>query len=356
MKGFYPSTAERWVNCHASVALAEPYWDMYQTGEARQEGIAAHEVVERMAVGEIIDVGSLTANNVVVTDEMIEGAQMYLDEVGAGATFETKVSCAPVSKDMNTVPDAFRYDRDDAKMYIWDYKFGHSEVEAFENAQLIVEASAFLEYQPASFVFVIVQPRCFTGSRIKKWEVSFDDYMTNYLPRYQAAASVVEAGTGVTNTGSHCLKCPARHACTALQQSAHLSVDICRQPSTIDLTGDALGYELGLLMDAENRIKARISGLETQAIVEMDNGRAVKGFGMEASYGNKDWTVPSEAVFALGSLLQVDLRKPSKPITPAQAIKAGVDEKSVAAISGAAYKGTRLKRLNINKLKGVFKK
>lgn len=351
----FPSNSNRWMHCAASIALSKPYKELYDRGEAAEEGVAAHEVIQKLASGEEAMEGQLASNNVLITKEMIEGAEIYFEEVGRGATFETKVSCDLVSKGMVAKPDAYRVDRDSATVFLWDYKFGHRPVDAFENEQMLVEAAAFLQHEPIKFVFTIVQPRNYRSSKVSRWELSSEEYINEYLPKIRLAAQNALEAEPTATTGKQCAYCPARHACTALQEVAYIGVDLSMQGSTFELSGDALGRELTTLLDAQERISARLTGLEAQALSEIEKGKAVRGFEVSGSYGNKTWTADDVTVFAIGDLAGVDLRKPSKPITPSQAIKAGVDKKTVEAMSDAPFRGYKLNRLNIKKLKGKFK-
>mgnify|MGYP003635542317 CR=1 FL=1 len=349
------SSANVWTKCAGSAKLALEH-EIKTESDARKEGTAAHHVIELIASGETPIVGALTPNGWAIDDDMIEGAKIFLEAVGARATHETKVNCDQVIEGLVAIPDASRYERDDATVYLWDYKYGNGYVGAEANAQMLVEASAFLDHQPARFVMTVVQPRCFTAEPVRSWEVSIEDYTNIYLPMLQEAAKEAQVENPLVETGEHCNKCPARHACRVLQAVSAVAVDASMSASSLGLQSNHLGTELSILEAALDRIESRIKGLREQATSEIENGRPVLGYEIAQKYGRNTWCVPKENVIALGDIVGIDLRKPSEPITPAQAKKAGFDAKTLETMATKPFRGSALKKVDTQKMKGVFSK
>jgi hypothetical protein len=85
---FAPSAAHRWVNCPGSVRLCEPIPN--KSTPAADEGTAAHQMAERCLNKGWDAADHYTVDNTIpvrkgveirVTEEMIEGVQVYLDHV-----------------------------------------------------------------------------------------------------------------------------------------------------------------------------------------------------------------------------------------------------------------------------------
>lgn len=349
------SSAGLWSKCPGSAKLSQSYAIDAEPSEARKEGTAAHKVIELMASGAEVKDGMLTDEGYPIDETMIEGAQLFFETVGSGAMHETTVKCDVVLEGLTARPDAFRHDQKTNTLYIWDYKYGHSFVDAFENAQMLVEASAFMDKGLSKVVMTIVQPRCYHAEQVRSWELDWAEYVSVWLPILQDAAKESQQDDPSVETGNHCAMCPARHACKALQQVAATAVDLSMSASGAELRGDQLGTELRILEEALARIEARISGLSEQCINEIEQGRPVLGYELKQSYGHTDWTIDRDKVISIGDVLGIDLRKPPAPVSPSQARKLGFDEKTLEGITQRPFRGVKLKPVNFKKMKGVFK-
>jgi len=111
--------------------------------------------------------------------------------------------------------------------------------------------------------------------------------------------------------------------------------DIIKSINTHDLDHHALGVEIKLLHHAESLLKARLSGLEEQALHHIRQGNNVSFFTAKQGYGRETWRsdTPVEQIIMMGDLMGVDIRKPIELDTPAQARKKGVDESVIAEYS-----------------------
>lgn len=359
MRGFTPSTANRWVKCPGSVRLSEPYLNTFGISEAAKEGIAAHWVIEELHAKREVKVGQRTSNDEIVTEEMLEGAVLFLDNLPEGATIETPVDCSSLHQGMRGRIDAVAVAG--GVLRILDYKYGHRPVSPIENEQLMVEAIAVCdnlasEHEIHTVELTIVQPRCYGHDPVNTWKLSKERLFAEHRPRIVVAIEDATSDDPVLNTGSHCVFCPARHACPALREVALNIVDVSKSAMNMELDENALGDELALLEDAEERIRARISGLQEMAKVHIENNKIVKNYKSEAKYGLTGWTVPTETLLLTADTLGVDLRKPEAAITPKQAVKKGLAKTLVEEMSEAKYKGHELKRIDFNKSKEVFKK
>jgi len=366
-----PSDAGRWVNCPGSVAMQQLYPDTEETEDAA-EGTASHEVgqslIEAMRVANTIPslkVGDTASNGVEITQEIFDGAEMYADDVAEVAKrkgvfnaeylrVEQRIDCVDIHDKSWGTPDCWLYDKVKKVLYIWDYKFGHLVVEAFENWQAINYYAGILrllidylglqeeEIDDVRVVIKIVQPRAqHRNGTVRKWFTNALE-LRGYINRLMGYANEVFGADPRCVTGTHCNNCSAMIQCEANQRAVTAAVDYIKGISTNVLTSFEVGVELKFLDVALALIKARHKALTAQALGFLEIGQSVVNFTTETNQGREVWKNPGE-VIALGDLMGIDLRgdKPSVR-TPAQARKLGIDESVIKSYSGKRTKTTKL--------------
>ena len=140
------SSAARWIACPGSVKMESRY--SKPESEASIEGTVAHWVLAEALMGKMPIVGtSHPFLNAVVTEEMIDGAREarwhLKDLLGEAELYIEKQYPASLIHDMcGGTPDVWA--RIDKTLHIFDYKFGHGFIDAFENWQLLVYAAALI--------------------------------------------------------------------------------------------------------------------------------------------------------------------------------------------------------------------
>lgn len=325
-----PSSLARTVQCPGSVVMQQRYPEA--DGPEALEGQAAHWVLEQMLHGQTCAVGQVAPNGCVVTDEMIEGADLFIESVPADAgpaNVEQKVICGAIHECWGT-PDWFAR-LSHRRVQIRDYKFGHGYVEAYQNWQGVAYASGvlgeYLLHQTDDCIveFIIVQPRNYhPAGPVRKWSVTVDDLKGYWLGADRAAREAL-GDSPTLRVGPECKHCTARHACPTLASAALDALDDAGKSVPLDLKTPEAAAELRRLDYAAQLLDARRSGLEQQLLRAASLGEPVPYFHVEHGNGREEWAVPAEQVLALGGLYGVDLAAPREPITPFQARKKGVD-------------------------------
>ena len=316
--------------------------------EAARLGTAAHWVMEQFLNGNVmVEVDSVTPNGVMVTQEMIEGAEMIYNDVvkRVGSNWqrvirvEQQVAMPSVSTHNWGTPDVVAWVGSD--LHIWDYKFGHDQVEVFENWQLIDYTIGCLEgvtqgFVPTKITLTVIQPRAFhSDGPVRSWSL-FATEIEPYKHRLAMAADEAtsdSASPQAKPTPEGCEHCTARHACVALQRAAYRGVAIAETAQASELSPQALGLEMRILYEASKLIEARRSGLETQALTLMRQAVTVPHWVLRPGTARTVWNKTDSEVIALGAMMGIDLTKPEEAITPAQAIKKGLDATLTAAYS-----------------------
>lgn len=322
---FAPSSLSRLMACAGSYELVRHYPEE-EEGQAAKEGTAAHWVAERLLTdGELVPVGTIAPNGIEVTEEMTEGAELYVRTVRAavpvGGMVEQRIATG-LHPDCWGTPD-FAGIGSDYVAHVIDYKFGHRFVDEFENWQLLAYACGSIG--PSAFAaspvsLTVVQPRCYDRrGPVRTWRITVGE-LREYGRRIADRLAAISSGElRDCTTGPHCYMCPARRGCQALQQAGYLACDIVGQPEPLDLPPQALGLELAYLQRAAELLKQRIAGLEEQATATLQQGTAVPGWHIKSKPGRERWKADTN-VAALGQLYGIELTK-TEPITPTQARK-----------------------------------
>ena len=281
-----PSGLARTIQCPASLVMQRKH-PGYGDDSAALEGEAAHWVAQHALAGDWAPVGSAAPNGVTITEEMHEGAWEVLDTIAADlqpydmglgdVAVEVPVDIPRVHAECWGTPDyrcwvpANRTPNGRSRLYVWDYKFGHSPVEAFENPQLVAYASGALSATKVSdldvdVTLVIIQPRTYhRAASAPSWSTT----AVNLRALVNLASNAAHEALGdnpEAHTGPECLNCAARHACTLYQSTAYMAIDLAGAPQPLELPPDALGLELRLLTQAAERLRGRITGLQEQAL------------------------------------------------------------------------------------------
>lgn len=379
------SNANTWVNCTGQVQLSLQY-PAIESGdgvsEARLEGRAFHEVSQNILEsfkkpsGKLVNrfetVGTLSKDGIVITDEIYDGALEYSTDVfkvcnSTGMLryiqIEEHVDLSGVFPSMYGYVDCWLYDEQNHKLYVWDAKFGHRSVDAFENWQLITYVVGILESlgiddDNLTISLRVAQPRSYKNTGcIDEWLCTLSELRV-YIETVKSAAIEAYSDSATCKTGKQCLTCSARYACGELQQVSYTSMDYLQNVEGVSLTGHHLALELRLLKRAQDAIKSRLSGLEEQALSELASGGTLPGFATRQGFGRRRWRkdTPVEEVIMMGDLMNVNVRKPDNLDTPAQVLKKGIDESVIDMYSETPMTGLKLVEDDGSKARNVFRK
>lgn len=355
-----PSSLDRLVHCTGSHDLCALYPEAPDSPKA-MEGTAAHEVVARFTMGEHVEAGSLASNGIAITDEMIEGAEMFCDEIpdGADVHIEERVAITRIHEDCWGTPDAWHLRGQ--TVVVLDYKFGHGVVDEFENIQLMSYAVGVLDTlglddQTHYVALTIVQPRCFAsgGNLVRTWGCLASD-LRGHMNRIRAAVAKAEAGDGVCTSGGHCRDCSAIHACLAAQRADESVFDFTATPVPAEMTPAEKGVFLKRVEQAQALLKAMHGGLTEEVEASIRRGVFVPGWDMKPGQGKTGWIKPVAEVAALGDMLGLSLKKDAL-ITPIQAVaalkKMGIDGSIISAYSASTVGALKLVQSDTRRIFG----
>lgn len=363
-----PSSAHRWVECPGSVKAEQQYPD--DESESAREGTAAHWVAEQvlssykttdnsiLLANQFVDQSA--PNGVIITDEMAEGADLYVKDVlkrcQDGGYLQIMQIEQPVTiprvHDLNWgTPDCVIWDQKNGRLIIWDFKFGRVAVENRENWQLIDYAIGVLDSIPdmnglmdqhVKVEMRIVQPRAFHPDGVcREWTVQGSD-LRAYANKLANSAAQSQKDDPPCKAGSWCDNCTASRGCMTLQRATSAVTDRIEVLQLHDLSPEDTAVELRYLQKAKVLLDQRLEALEAQALEQVRNGTVVPGYGIGYGRGSVKWNKPDAEVIALGDLMGIELRKPEKPITPTQAKQLNVDEAVINSYSDKHQGSARL--------------
>lgn len=360
-----PSAAGRWAQCPGSVSLCERYPG--GTSEAAEEGTASHWVAEQSLTHRLPPaswIGHTAPNGLMVTEEMADGATVYVNEVNRYLAFgcttvkvEERVQIPRVHADCWGTVDLRHWHTGNLTLDVWDYKYGFTIVDPYENYQLMCYAAGALDEMAAELntpvglldqhvtvTMHIVQPRPYHahGSH-RTWSLKGSD-LRGPVNRLAHAAELItlRGASAPTQTGTHCRYCDARHACPALQQASLIAIDYGALAQPQELTPEALSLELRNLQRAASLIDFRKKALEARAAALIGNGDLVPGFGLEPGTGRRSWTKSAPEVFTVGDLMGINLRAEPSAITPTEARKRGLPGEIIQQFSSIEKTGMKL--------------
>ena len=330
-----PSSASRRMACPGSRALEAKY--PQRESEAAKEGERAHELAAKKL--ELPTDSPLS--DVEYTEEMKEGAELYvntLHPLTGNASYcgiEQLVDISSIALGCFGTVDFFAFNKETNTLHVVDYKFGHRYVEVFENWQLIAYAAGLLQQHPATqVVFYIIQPRSYGSQPVRTWGVAVED-LKPYFERLKASEALSMQPDAPLQPSAECMYCSARFKCPALGFAAEEAAVVATEPRSLDTE---LGPELQRLKKHQALLDARVSGLEEEVMFHLRAGKAVPGFRVEFVQGRERWKLDAFALEAASRIFNIDLMKKT-PITPNQAIKAGLPEvwvkQQVESVQGA---------------------
>lgn len=343
-----PSNAKAWRYCAMQPTMVDLYPE--EPHPIAQEGTAAHWVFAQIFNGKPVNENDVAPNGIVITEEMLEGAELLIDTVnermsGQMLHVEETLAVSGIPLVAPGTPDIWSFNVADGIIEVIDYKFGYRFVDEYENDQAICYVEGILESlsqqigigpgvldQGLRVNFTIVQPRCYyASSSVRTW--SFRAYeIRGQVNALKMAAEKTTLPEPVATTNSECGDCPGRHACPALQKAAYSDAEFAYQGIPVELPTEAASLELKLLERSMDRISARVDGLRESLLMQIKQGKQAPFHSVTQGFGRTRWTGTPQEVIELGVMFNIKLAKDAV-VTPKQAAKLGIDDAVISAYS-----------------------
>ena len=345
----HASSLSRIMECAGSVALEKPLPS--KKNDAALEGDAAHWCsAYALESGEPGKPGKKAPNGWVTDKEMWRHAERFADAMlsrpnadGNGKIENAAHWFASSEIEVRCKIDWQHYDKENDTLYIDDYKYGWRVVEPESNWQLVAYAIGVcrnLSIAPARIVLSIFQPRAFhIDGAHRSWVIDSTALSEHYGQIFTRLTNLTQE----LKTGPHCNYCLAapRH-CPAIRAAGFNSVDVIMNELdySMDFSCEDHSRELDTLERAAEIVKQRIGWLEDLAENRIRNGEIIPGRYLKKSYGKTEWN-SIKAAREIQKSSGVKLFE-SKPVTPAEAKRRGVDEDVVKAHTNRPERGMKL--------------
>lgn len=339
---FRPSSIGRWGpgKCPGSVMMCANITDS-GSSEAAREGTAVHLMGEQALRNERQPIEwfdrfiRVEGYDIEVNEEMVEGAQMYVDHVrrlvasGAELEIEMRLSMAlldpsdPMLTECQGTSDAVAYWPQHQAIEIGDLKFGKGYMVPADAGQLkIYGLLAMLKYLDRGVQTIrttVVQPR----DPNEAVRVRSHDYDSAELWEFAgqvngAMRDALQPNAPLVPGEEQCQWCAARGVCPALAQGAldlargafaqatpmHINSPMPSAGKTPELpdVSQASGEELGAWLDRRDMVNTWFNGVELRAAAACKSGLHVPGYKMVQRTGNRKWTDPDLAVYEIMKL------------------------------------------------------
>lgn len=221
---FAPSASPRWLACPGSLKMSEDIEE--STSPYAHEGTVCHEVAARCLKENLAahDFTGCIIEKVVMTRELLDGIQMYVDEV-RGMAKELGVKGGKIEHTVQIAEDC--WGTIDATMWnaevllVTDLKMGKGViVEVEDNPQCKLYAVGQLMWlqkehglSPQKVVLYIIQPR--TVNPLRKWETTRQELIDWYKTTLKPTLEKIKAGDIECIPGeTQCRWCPASAVCS----------------------------------------------------------------------------------------------------------------------------------------------
>lgn len=341
--------------CNGSILLGGQKPPSNDDPTARDEGIAAHWLIEQAYNGRTVEIGTKAPNGITITHAIAASVVDFTQHILSrkfrqNSRHGFEYDCILSSSDewrISCRPDFWSFT--ESILEIDDFKHGFRIVEPQDNWTMIAYALALENELTAAGIYVsnivlrIHQPRVpHPAGTVREWRLTADE-LRNF---YEYLDHTLRNLSNTLNTGPQCDKCPNVTICPAVRTASFNAVDVSLTAHSENMQDDTIGKELEILTDAEKRIKARKKQLEDLAIYRMKQGAIIPNYALERSFGNNVFKDDFAPEF-LSAMLGVDVTK-KDVITPAQAVKAGASEQLVKTFSTRKETGLKLTRANAN--------
>lgn len=307
---FGPSVIKRRINCLGSYNLEKAVPKRPQNFYGA-EGVIAHQIMAERILNKMTILGGHTVAEkgfqIEVTEEMLDHVMVYVElvrnlweqwdtvpEVERRVYIDKQRMLAGTADTFFVVP----YNR----IIVLDFKYGQGViVDVEDNEQCKSYALGALlslsedEIDEIPIVeLIIVQPRAYSGEKIKRWEMPTKELLKWKNVLIETVDKALEPDAPLT-PGEWCQFCSGAPHCPTLSKQ------------TLELTKRAFGEveppvksltpeEISSILDKEKLIRNWLDSVEEYAEEIASKGTKIPGYMLEPKYGNRKW-ISEEAVY-----------------------------------------------------------
>lgn len=292
MLEFRPSSANRWINCPASVKLIAslPPDLKNKSSASADEGEIAHAAAESLLTGKALDYGSIPVD---MLQHVAGYAQFVRQRAGYNAIHvEQTVSIPVLSNGQSGTIDAYFLVGNTLNIVDFKYGAGH-KVEAANNPQLMLYAWAAGEQLSTfgaeinQFNLIIYQPRI--NGHISEFHISKDELQAWLNSVDTAVKQALSDDPPYGLNEDTCRYCPAITACPAQLSNATEVIEAAESP--VPQPDDALSA-LALKFAMARKFMSEVDGRIKELLLQ---GKALPHHKLVESKPRRSWIDGAEA-------------------------------------------------------------
>ena len=363
-----PSSAHIWGRpggCRGWVAMLDSEGLLKDTEtDACKEGLEAHAWASAILAG--MKIGGPT-DDPEMDLEMEKAVRVYTNDVAqtldsdlSQLHIEALVSATRVHPQYSVgTTDSYAYLAHRRTLYVWDYKHGRQNVEAFENWQCINYAVGILDTLglpdlETTVEIRIVQPRAYhPEGAVKVWSLPAHE-LRPYANHLARGAEESLSGTGKIHTGTHCRYCRARVICPAALEAGVELYEAVAEASPDTLEVKNLAHLYSITKRAKEHLTYMLEGYTAQMEHHLRSGESVPGYTLEPTRGNRKWRLPPEETQGFLEALGVDPIE-RKLMSPAKVEAILGSPELIGTLTERPTTGLKIKQIDINLARRIFK-
>lgn len=307
------SSADRWLNCPASVGMIEEATRRFgeePQSDAAYEGNKAHALLEyclknRLSANKPQKVKTEKETYEDFDPEMRASVQMAIDEVNKivkpdyELIIEEELSLEHIDKEMFGTPD-IQIIEPFGKLYVPDFKYGRKVVDPNSNPQLMFYTLAAAHKRKYDFdeaVASVIQPRAFhKEGPIRRARVSMEELKGKWTTLFKKGIERVRGPNPKTFQGDHCFFCYGKSICPEFNAkvlakarsdfSESKKLPALKPPK--DLTPD----EMALVLGKADLLDSWVEGVRKQAFKTLKAGKKIPGYTIGPTLARRYWAKP----------------------------------------------------------------
>lgn len=365
------SNAHMWSICEGYIHAANAYVEKYGRlpSPSADEGTMAHALAEN-ALRQYFETHEYsipdTHDEVIVPVDMKIKVRDYVDLcIGISDQYsineiwiEHKFNCGFLDDDLFTRVDFACYDIVGKTLHVLDFKYGHRQVRARENPQLIIGAQSIIdtiveEHRDVDRVeMTIYQPNGPTASMpVDVWE----QCTLGVLGYAEALKLWYDSTNKDLCPGGHCHYCDARGGCEAVTVALYEGWDTMSTYNDIppDFTAEQLEKMMAETEALKSLLRAHETGLEQMMVSRLKAGDDFPHWEYSTSLSDRKWDYPDEDIIGLGRSMGIDLEKKTL-LSPKQAEVAGIPKEVINTLVRRDSTGLKLRKKSLKTLRQAF--
>lgn len=298
------SGSHRWLNCPGSIKAEQGLPD--SSSPAAAEGTAAHDLAEHCLLNSVYAEKLIGErfNDHVVTQEMADAVQLYVDYVKAFSGehfYEVRVDFSTYVPEGFGTSDAIVLQPKTKTMRVIDLKYGKGvQVYADNNSQGMLYALGAYEdygmiYDIDTIVIAIVQPRL---DHIDEWEINVNDLLEwADTVKGQARLCLTDDAPRVPGE-KQCTFCKFKPRCPEQKEMTEHALMVMfddMSPAAVENVDALTDEHLALVMSHKKLIEGWLSSVEKHITEQLQQGEPFDGYKLVEGRSLRQWQDEEQA-------------------------------------------------------------